>query len=203
MSTPVIIAELSNVHADLAEQVRATMREHTAASRAAIAKAIEAGGLLHRARGELPHGQWTPFLRRAGVHERQARRLIQLHRSCLTPDMMSDLGGIAATLDWLATWPAPAGDDCIVIWRGEPPGAGQKQALALAWPRDGDLLDFGVWETFADVFSWAGRGMFRHGLPLMTCSVLNTKRPSELGWCTLYGQGPYWRAQLMPRGLAA
>jgi hypothetical protein len=77
---------------DLAERVRGANAAMHAASREAAERALEAGRLLVEAKEECRHGEWLPFLERAGVHERQERRLMQLARSGLKPDTVSDMG---------------------------------------------------------------------------------------------------------------
>ena len=67
--------------------------EHAAchsAMQTGLEHAIEAGRLLIEAKAECPHGDWLPFLEMAGVHERQARRLMQLARSGLKADTVSE-----------------------------------------------------------------------------------------------------------------
>ena len=60
------------------------------------------GGGVSGARAECPLGDWMSCLEMTGVHERQARRLMQLARSGLTADTVSELGGIKAALAHLA-----------------------------------------------------------------------------------------------------
>ena len=97
MSGPI----LNNTLADAAERAGNAWRASRAAECDAIARAIEAGAILAAARDEAPHGTWGAFLRRAGIGERQAQRLIQLARSRLKPDTVSGLGGIRAALAFL------------------------------------------------------------------------------------------------------
>lgn len=92
---------LSNALADLAEQVRATVEAQAEAERSSAIKALAAGTMLLEARSVTTHGAWGAFLERAGVHERQARRLMRLARSGIKPDTVSDLGGVKAALAWM------------------------------------------------------------------------------------------------------
>lgn len=75
--------QLSNVMADLAEHVKETVLESKDAHRQSIEKAIDAGYQLVRAKSCCQNGEWLPFLERAGVHERQAQRLMKLAQASL------------------------------------------------------------------------------------------------------------------------
>jgi hypothetical protein len=103
---------LSNSMADLAERVRQATTRGKAASVEAAEAYLEAGRLLIEAKGACGHGHWLPFLARAGVHERQARRMMQLARSGLKSDTVSDIG-VKAVLEKI----------------------GQSEALKRAWRR--------------------------------------------------------------------
>src|SRR3954465_11092633 len=83
---------------DLADRIREANAAMLAASQEAAERALQAGRLLIEAKAECQHGDWLPFLERAGIHERQARRLMQLARSGLESDTVSDLG-IKGALD--------------------------------------------------------------------------------------------------------
>lgn len=93
---------LSNSLASIAETIKSQLAEAEAAARWSVDKSIEAGHALTAAKAECRHGQWLPFLARAGIHERQARRLMQLSQSGVKSDTVSDLGGIKATLDYIS-----------------------------------------------------------------------------------------------------
>jgi hypothetical protein len=108
---------LTNSMADLAEQVREAQASGAAASTLAAEKAIQSGRLLLEAKGKCAHGEWAPFLERAGVHERQARRLMQLARSGLAADTVSELGGFKAALEWLSRWILPTADEVVFVAR--------------------------------------------------------------------------------------
>lgn len=99
----------SNALSDKAETIRGLMAASQAAHLDSIEKALAAGHELVAAKVECRHGEWLPFLERAGVHERKAQRLMTLARSGLKADTVSDLGGIKATLDFLAQLDE---DDC-------------------------------------------------------------------------------------------
>lgn len=93
---------MSNRLPILAADIR---RAHIAAQNAAMLaaqKAIEAGQALIEAKSLVSHGGWLPFLADAGVPERTAQRYMTLARSGLKYDIISDLGGIAAALEFLS-----------------------------------------------------------------------------------------------------
>ncbi|MEJ5025947.1 DUF3102 domain-containing protein [Brucella anthropi] len=123
--------QLSNVMADLAEQVKETVLASKDAHRQSIEKAIDAGYQLVRAKSCCQHGEWLPFLERAGVHERQAQRLMKLAQACLKPDTVSDLGGIKAALEYasLRRLP-PVGYVLFVSPKDKSP---LKDGLNVAW----------------------------------------------------------------------
>jgi len=92
----------SNRLSDLADRIRQASDRAKVASVESAEQYLEAGRLLIEAKAECPHGDWLPFLEMTGVHERQARRLIQIARSGLKADTVSDLGGIKGALEYLA-----------------------------------------------------------------------------------------------------
>jgi hypothetical protein len=108
---------LTNSLADLAERIREATEVVVAAERTAADKALEAGRLLCQAKQECRHGEWLPFLQRAGVAERQAQRLMQLARSGLKSDTVSDLGGIKAALAYDAKQSPPNVGQLLLIGR--------------------------------------------------------------------------------------
>lgn len=87
---------LSNRLTALAEDVKTE-----AEALAAAEHALNAGRMLCEAKDACRHGEWLPFLTRAGVHERSAQRWMKLHRSGLKNDMVSDLGGVVSALQFL------------------------------------------------------------------------------------------------------
>lgn len=105
---------LSNALADLAERVRATVAAQAEAERSSATKALAAGAMLLEARSVTTHGAWGAFLERAGVHERQARRLMRLARSGIKPDTVSDLGGVKAALTLLRGLELPADGNALL-----------------------------------------------------------------------------------------
>lgn len=92
---------LSNSLAALAEDVKTEAEALATAERSASEHALNAGRLLGEAKEACRHGEWLPFLERAGVHERSAQRWMKLHRSRLKNDMVSDLGGVVPALQFL------------------------------------------------------------------------------------------------------
>ena len=77
---------------------------HNAVSRferEAASAAIGAGKMLAEAKGLCGHGEWLPWLKAAGIHERTARRYMALAASNLKSDTVSDLGGITPALRFL------------------------------------------------------------------------------------------------------
>src|SRR5689334_18301388 len=105
--------------ADLAERIRAANSAMLAASQEAAKRALEAGRLLIDAKAECRHGDWLPFLDKAGIHERQARRLMQLARSGLKSDTVSDLG-IKGALEVTSKRTLPKHGDVLMVHTPDP-----------------------------------------------------------------------------------
>lgn len=106
---------LSNSLTALADEVAAAHAEFEVASRRAFDRALITGSLLLDAKGGCVHGEWLPFLARAGVVERQAQRLMSLSRAGLVPDFVSDIGGLGAALKFVSQWHLPVDDEAVVI----------------------------------------------------------------------------------------
>jgi hypothetical protein len=87
--------------ADLAERIREAYGRAKADAVSAAEYCLETGRVLIEAKAACGHGAWLPFLESTGLHERQARRLMQLARSGLKSDTVSDLG-IRGALEFLA-----------------------------------------------------------------------------------------------------
>ncbi|SEF11948.1 Protein of unknown function [Rhizobiales bacterium GAS191] len=127
----------------------------SAARREAADRALETGHLLIEAKAECHHGEWLPFLKRAGLAERQAQRLMTLARSGLKSDTVSDLG-IRAALDMASKRKLPKADGVLIVsvgeWSGTP---------ALPWPRRwrDDRPPFG--EITAYVYSISGSAQYQ------------------------------------------
>ena len=120
---------------DLAERIRSADQRMAAASREAAELSLEAGRLLIEAKAECRHGQWLPFLERAGMAERQAQRLMTLARSGLKTDTVSDLG-IRGALEMAAKRKLPKPGEVLIVSIGEP--VGRPQIL----PLDGEVAAY-------------------------------------------------------------
>ena len=94
--------QTSNRLTDLSARIRQAQDRAKVASVEAAEQYLEAGRLLIEAKAECRHGDWLPFLEMSGMHKRQARRLMQIARSGLEADTVSDLGGVKAALEHLA-----------------------------------------------------------------------------------------------------
>src|SRR5215207_6415924 len=126
------MTDLTGNHlSDLAERVRAAEAAMNAASQEMADRALEVGPLLIEAKDECRHGEWLPFLEGAGIHERQARRLMQLSRSGLKSDTVSDLG-IKRTLALVARWRLPIDGDVLVVSTKHPKSDGFG-GMAFVW----------------------------------------------------------------------
>ncbi len=108
--------QASNRLGDLAQRIRQASDRAKVASVESAELYLEAGRLLIEAKAECTHGDWLPFLEMTGVHERQARRLMQLARSGLKSDTVSDLGGVTAALEYLAEKKQSEPEDDIWKW---------------------------------------------------------------------------------------
>jgi hypothetical protein len=83
---------LTNELADRAESIRELMTGSDAAHKESVRKAMEAGERLIEDKEGCKHGDWLPFLERAGVNERKAQRYMKIASSNLESDTVSDLG---------------------------------------------------------------------------------------------------------------
>ncbi len=106
---------LSNTLADLAERVKEAEAASAAAARTSADKALQAGALLVEAKAACRHGEWLPFLARAGMPERKAQRYMTLARSGIESDTVTDLGGIRGALEFLARWRLPEFEQALFI----------------------------------------------------------------------------------------
>lgn len=98
-----------------AESVRELIAESDTLAAQSIEKALEAGHLLLTAKAECKHGQWLPFLKRAGVGERKAQRLMKLSASGLNPSAVSGFGGIRGALEFLSRRRLPKAHEGLCI----------------------------------------------------------------------------------------
>lgn len=109
----------SNRLSVLAADVKNNLAASALAERSAADSALAAGAALCEAKDLCKHGEWLPFLREAGIPERKAQRYMQLSRSGLKSDTVSDLGGIKATLRWLDELRLPSQDEIMIVTLGE------------------------------------------------------------------------------------
>ena len=79
-------------------------QRHKRASAEAIQAYLDCGAALVEAKAACGHGEWLPWLVAAGVPERTAQRMMKLSASGLKSDTVTDMGGIRATLDYVATY---------------------------------------------------------------------------------------------------
>ncbi|PBB21144.1 hypothetical protein CK219_00450 [Mesorhizobium sp. WSM4313] len=119
--------------ADLAERVRELSAAADMAERSSIIKAMDAGQMLVNAKAACQHGDWLPFLDRAGINERRARRLIQLARSGLESDTVSDLGGFGAALAFTSKWQLPSFNKALFIYDPEDGETPVGRGVAYVW----------------------------------------------------------------------
>jgi hypothetical protein len=130
---------LSNRLADLAERVKEASASVDASQTAAVESAMKAGGLLVEAKAALRHGEWLPFLARAGLGKRQAQRYTSLWKSGLNASSVTHLGGILPTLAFLSNWRMPAFDEMMRIRDPERPldGGPVGRGAAFIWESEG------------------------------------------------------------------
>lgn len=83
---------LSNRLTDLAERAAGVHREYQSHREAAAACIVTFGRLLNEAKAECSHGEWEPFLVRAGIPERTARRAMRIAAAHLKSATVADLG---------------------------------------------------------------------------------------------------------------
>lgn len=127
----------SNSLSTAAESIRMLIIESEALALESIDKSIDAGRLLVLAKEECGHGQWLPFLERAEVPERKAQRLMQLARSGLKSDTVSDLGGLKAALEFLAQRRLPGlGQSLTVTCHSDEGNPFRSELAAFVWPSD-------------------------------------------------------------------
>ncbi|WOS62161.1 DUF3102 domain-containing protein [Sinorhizobium fredii] len=93
---------MSNRLPVLAAEIRQAHNVMNSAARTAVDAAIVAGRSLIEAKELVGHGNWLPFLKDAGLHEKAAQRLMTLAASNLKSDMVSFLGGVTPALRFIA-----------------------------------------------------------------------------------------------------
>jgi hypothetical protein len=114
----------------LAAEIKQAQLEIEKASATVAVKALVAGNSLIEAKALVKHGEWLPFLKEAGIAERQAQRYMTLARSGLKPDTVSDLGGIKAALEYLSARQLPAADEQLVAVLPQSPW---REPLVVIW----------------------------------------------------------------------
>ena len=85
----------------LPAQIREMHKAVTQFERETAIAALGAGKALAEAKALCAHGEWLPWLKATGIHERTARRYMTLAASNLKSDNVSDLGGITPALRFL------------------------------------------------------------------------------------------------------
>ncbi|MGB6118524.1 MAG: DUF3102 domain-containing protein [Mesorhizobium sp.] len=130
---------LSNAQASNAEEIKGIVAASDAARTESVELAQEAGRKLVSAKAECKHGQWLPFLDRAGVQERKAQRLMKLASSGLKSDTVTDLGGITRALEFLSKKDAALShyDDALELMAA----GGAEYPLELALIAIDDLIE--------------------------------------------------------------
>ena len=94
---------LSNFLTVLAIEIAGEVAAFKRGSLAAHTAYLTAAAKLVDARGECRRGQWQSFLAAAGVESRTAQHMMMLSRAGMTPDRMTELGGVRAALESLRT----------------------------------------------------------------------------------------------------
>ena len=111
---------LTNSLADLAERSANLHLEYQTHREESAACYVAFGQLLNEAKRECRHGQWLPFLERAGIPKRTAQRSMRIARAirckCVTVTHLAE-NGITATLHELPKW-HPRLEDVFDNWPG-------------------------------------------------------------------------------------
>lgn len=92
---------LSNRLAELADQAAGSYRR-------SVEEWMATAETLREARELCEHGEWIPFLDRAGIHQRTARNMVRLAR--FKSETVTDLGGVRETLELGRWWKTEGGD---------------------------------------------------------------------------------------------
>ncbi|MEI4471502.1 DUF3102 domain-containing protein [Frigidibacter sp. MR17.24] len=120
---------LAGMAAEIAMLHRDIEGHHKQAAKAALA----AGEKLAAAKAQVGHGNWAAWLSETGLGERTAQRYMKLHRHALNSDTVTDLGGIAAALSWLAPAKLPSAGSLLLLSADgfEPDG---EDLIGFVWP---------------------------------------------------------------------
>ncbi|WP_095087781.1 DUF3102 domain-containing protein [Mesorhizobium sophorae] len=130
----------------LAAEIRASHEQMLQATLTAAAKAMQAGHALIEAKSLVAHGEWLPFLKEAGVAERQAQRYMVLARSGLKPDTVTDLGGIKAALQYVSARRLPPSGQCLVAY----PDIGAPHPVIVVWESEEHPGFYNLGATFCE-----------------------------------------------------
>ena len=125
----------------LADRAKVLHRQH-------VESWLECAGLLREARRVAKHGEWGNFLVGAGIGERTARRMLRAAESGVKSDTMTDLGGVAGTMDALAN-----GDCALLWWRAFLDGATDSDRPAILQSRPDGPLSVAKWCEFGDALA--------------------------------------------------
>ena len=154
-----------------------------------IEGALDAGEYLNLAKAQLPHGDWMPWLDKCAVEGRTARRWMQLAKSGMKFDTVSNLGGIMPALRQLrldrmrrtryeaSINPPLLPPDKYAVVLADPPWTytmhetpTRQIANHYATMTDEELADHPIQESFADdclMFMWSPSPKLEDALGLL------------------------------------
>lgn len=95
---------LSNKLTALSEDAKAATLVISASATASAHAMLKLGQILIEAKTLCVHGEWLPFLERAGINARTASRYVKLARSGIKSDTVSDLGGLIPSLRYISQY---------------------------------------------------------------------------------------------------
>ena len=90
---------------ELLDETISCVERYRAGRLAATEAALEGGRLLESARSRLNHGDWLPWLGRAGLNRATANRWMRLSRLGMTAVEILEAGGMRAVLEAQTTTP--------------------------------------------------------------------------------------------------
>ena len=99
----VALTEVPTMIEQLMDEVTDGVRRYRRLNGERIETAIDTGTSLIRLNGETSHGDWLPFLKRAGIGERTAQRWMRLASEGMTVDAVQTCGGIKGCLAYMKT----------------------------------------------------------------------------------------------------
>jgi len=111
---------------DLAERINAEHAECLAAARDAITGAIEVGRLLVEAKGQVKHGEWTPWIEKhCPFGDRQAQHYMRVYKGRnQIRNGVSDLTSLRGAVAMLAEPKSEPTDLDLDGWAMKKPGPG-------------------------------------------------------------------------------